>query len=220
MACKFFHDDCSNLDIKCELCWESFHYVPIKQKKNKPMKKHSNKVDHRIGSTFENNNHSINNANLSNDTFALSQLTPNSGAGRIKGDEQISGIINIMEECKTKVVKQTQGKETFTIQKKWLDKLTREASEENKEFWYLKFSFFQDSDNIYCIVPSDIILSMVKTMVEDRRESKLCNAKINFFKKREEYALAQNNLYISQIEELKAELNLLKLSNNIKKEND
>ena len=41
------------------------------------------------------------------------------------------------------------------------------------EFWYLKFSFLEGDRDVYVITEQGIIMSMVKTMVTDRREKKL-----------------------------------------------
>lgn len=180
MPCKFDKTDCEN-DIGgrsdvCDTCWNSFYYKPVKKKKTYRLNKHRTVTDKRQGARFEQKNHYQNEAVLSPST--VSSLTPNSGAGYIKGDEQISGIITVMEELKTRTKKQAPGKETFTIHKKWLDKLNREATEAGKEFWYLKFSFFEDDDNIYCIVPSSIIMSMITTMKKDRETADISDYRV------------------------------------------
>lgn len=119
---------------------DSVNYVPIKQKKRYTLnRKQANKPDKRKGSSFEYNNHKNNIKILKDDV--TSSMTLNSGATIIeKGDEQISGIIEIMEELKTQMPDRAKGTKSFTIKREWLDKLHREALQENKEFWYLKFA--------------------------------------------------------------------------------
>ena len=62
-------------------------------------------------------------------------MTLNSGATVLeKGDEQISGIINVMEELKTQMPDRAKGTKTFTIKRQWLDKLNKEAKWKIKNF--------------------------------------------------------------------------------------
>jgi hypothetical protein len=203
--CQYGHDDCIHEgENVCLTCFDSYCYIAIKQKKKYKLKKHATQTDKRQGARFEQKNHFYNTQIVQEDVST--SLTPNSGAGYIKGDEQISGIISIMEELKTKVKKQAPGKETFTIQKKWLDKLTAEASAANKEFWYLKFSFFEDDDNIYCIVPSSIIMSMIQTMITDRKTAKNADKKISVAIAHDKVLEAENLLLQAKIKELEAKL--------------
>ena len=133
---------------KCAMCFREAYYVPVKQK---PKKRYVGKNSNRMGAKFEKENHE-NNQKL----LASSNQTPNSGAGRVKGDEQISGIIHIMEELKTRVKpKIARGSQTFTIHKEWLDKLTKESQAENKECWYLKFRFNETEEDTYVVVRPD-----------------------------------------------------------------
>lgn len=164
--CEYGYTDCLNLGEKCYLCsTKGLHYKQPKEIK-RGLNKSAPKVTKRGGSQFEFNNNKANNNLLSGVT---SRQTPNSGAGQIKGDEQIYGIINIMEELKEQNKLTSKGVKTFTIQKEWLEKLEREAKAENKEFWYLKFIFSGNDKDVYCILNSDMVMSMVYTMVEDRK---------------------------------------------------
>ena len=130
---------------------------------------------------------------------AVSGMTLNSGATVLaKGDEQILGCIRIMEELKTKTAVQAPGKKTFTMQKKWLDKLHREALNEEMEFWYLKFSFHEADQDVYVAVEQDVIMSMVKTMVEDRRNIQKERRRADVENKRRE--LAESELVAAQAE--------------------
>ncbi|MED1125223.1 hypothetical protein [Bacillus atrophaeus] len=164
------------------------------------MAKRQQRADKRMGSSFEHKNH-VTNENMLSDVS--SRMTPNSGAGRVKGDEEIRGIINIMEELKTKVKEQAPGKQTFTIKKEWLEKLHREAMAVNKEFWYLKFSFHEYENDVYVIVEQDIIMSMVKTMVEDRKA-------VNEAKRKQDIAEKERRLKETENIALQAEIDLLK----------
>lgn len=200
-------DSCANAGIKCDICFNEVYFTPKKSKRVSYLKRHTERSN-RQGARFEKQNHDNNNKILSG--TAVSNLTPNSGAGYIKGDEHISGIISVMEELKTKTAKQTKGKETFTIHKKWLDKLTREAIQENKEFWYLKFSFFEDSTDWYCIVSNNLIMSFVKTLVSDREKAKNSDRLIKLANLQKETAETKSLYMSARIKELEAENKILK----------
>lgn len=215
--CEYGYIDCANQNIKCSTCFvNGQNYKTTKIKTYKLNKKRS-KQDKRMGSEFEYKNHKNNVNILKNDI--VSSMTLNSGATVLeKGDEQISGIINVMEELKTQMPDRAKGTKTFTIKRQWLDKLNKEAKMENKEFWYLKFSFNEDeanhsSSNIFVITEQDIIMSMIKTMVEDRKIAKNANAKIELANKRAAFIEAENI-------KLKAEINLLKAQIKYNKENN
>ena len=187
---------------KCAMCFREAYYVPVKQK---PKKRYVGKNSNRMGAKFEKENHE-NNQKL----LASSNQTPNSGAGRVKGDEQISGIIHIMEELKTRVKpKIARGSQTFTIHKEWLDKLTKEAQAENKEFWYLKFRFNETEEDTYIVISQDIIMSMIKTMAEDRRKAKLAQGEIDLAKAKAELLDAENTKLRAEIHLKETELRVL-----------
>lgn len=215
MTCEWGHSDCKYEGFKCYTCFsDSVNYIPIKQKKHYTLnRKQTNKPDKRKGSNFEYNNHNNNIKILKDD--AISSMTLNSGATIIeKGDEQISGIIEIMEELKTQMPDRTKGIKSFTIKREWLDKLHREALQENKEFWYLKFAFSEDETNhvggqVFVVTEQDIIMSMIKTMVEDRKVANRANALIDVANKRKELIEAENI-------KLRAEVALLRAENNLK----
>ncbi len=204
MVCKWNHTDCLNQDIACIYCvTQDFKYRAPKVKKSFLANK--NKQEKRMGAKFEYANHKKNEALVS------SNMTLNSGAtAKEKGDEQISGIINVMEELKTRVAEQAPGKQTFTIQKKWLQKLNREAQAENKEFWYLKFCFHEsETDEVYAIVESDLLMSMVKTMITDRTKAKQCDNIVNLYKKQFLAEQAQVVALQAEVEYLKAKIKLM-----------
>ena len=204
MACEWGNDDCQFEDKKCDLCFTYNQCYKAKPQKKWGMAKHAQKADGRQGSNFEFANHKRNNNVLSD---AVSGMTLNSGATVIaKGDEQILGCIRLMEELKTKTTVQAPGKKTFTMQKKWLDKLHTEALKENMEFWYLKFSFFEADQDVYVAVEQDVIMSMVKTMVDDRRNLQREKRRADVENKRRELAEAELIAAKAEIELLKAEL--------------
>lgn len=204
MSCKWGNTDCKNNGSKCYLCTAPNYHYDSKFKKKSEIAKA--KVTKRQGSLFEARNH-VNNHELLNDTIV--RMTPNSGASSVKGDEEISGIISVMEELKTHDKKnegRQPGEETFTIKKAWLIKLNREAKEANKEFWYLKFAFKNEDLDHYVIVETDVIMSMIKTMVEDRKIAKQANNKIDVAEKRTRLAEAEAAKLFAENEYLKARI--------------
>ncbi len=204
MECEFGHIDCTNEGEKCHLCINAMHYSTPKIKKRAQLNKRSMKQDKRQGSSFEYKNHLNNKDVLSG---ASTRMTPNSGAGQyLKGDEQIQGLVNVMEELKTKVVEQAPGKKSFTIKKEWLDKLNKEANNENMEFWYLKFSFHEYDEDVYVITEKDIIMSMIKTLVEDRKAIKKTEAEKDILEKRRRLIEAENTKLKAEIELLKSQI--------------
>lgn len=198
--CKYGYSDCEYENNKCNICFDGAQYVRMKKpKKTYRLQKHSS-YSNRKGARFEQKNHQLNQAYLQSDTY--SAMTPNSGAGRIKGDEEIRGLINIMEECKTRTVVQARGKEQFTIKKEWLSKLDKEARQANKEFWYLKFSFHEAEDDIYCVVDANVLLSMVQTLQADRKKVNVAQQKIDAANARAKTAELENSYLKAKIEEL------------------
>ena len=206
--CMWGHDDCQREKDYCSLCLtESYHYKPPK-KKSGGLKARANKEDKRMGSSFEFRNHESIKRVLDGTS---TRMTPNSGAGFIKGDQEISGLVSIMEELKTRIVEQAPGKKTFTIQKEWLDKLNREARAAKKEMWYLKFSFNQYDDDVYVIVEQDMVMSMVKTMVEDRKKAIGAKIDIDVANNRAKLVEAEKVSLLAKIELLESQIKQLEL---------
>lgn len=202
MSCEWGYTDCQNNPEKCYLCFtEGQHYKAPKKKMPRQAK-----ATKRAGSLFEAKNSNRNNSIL----LEGSMPTPNSGAGAIKGDEKIKGLIRITEELKEQNATTSRGAKTFTIHKEWLEKLKRESLAENQEFWYLKFVFGQEdvihTHDYYVILESDILMSMVKTIWEDRQTAKQADDKIQIALKRKEYVEAENTLLKAKIALLEAEL--------------
>lgn len=206
LACEYGYSDCLNENKMCYLCVDGHNYIQPKQRKA-GLKKHTIKTSKtkRMGSISEVK--SYDQTKMALDTSVTG--TPNSGAGRVKGDEQIRGLINIMVELKTTVKKNLNkepGKETFTIKKAWLDKLDREAKEAGMEFQYLKFSFKEEDNKFYCVTDSDAIVDMIVTMKHDREELKKLENEIDVYKKKSELSDAKNTELLAEIELLKAQL--------------
>ena len=209
MTCEWARTDCQNFGKKCDFCFvDSQHYLPIKAKAKPQLAHRQQKADKRMGGQFEYRNHQANKDLLKTDTS--SAMTINSGAWIQKGDEQIRGMIHIMEELKTKVVTQAPGKETFTMKRSWLEKLNREAREAGEEFWYLKFSFHEHDKDVYIAIEQEQIMSMVVTMVQDRKDARLAQSKIDVAEARKNLVEAENLKLQAEILLLQAELKQLK----------
>lgn len=200
--CRWGLEGCINTE-KCYLCTsEGYYYRSLKLSK-KQAKGKAPKKSSRKGSLFEEKNHERNEALLTG-----SRATPNSGAGSIKGDEQIFGLVTAMEELKQQTKVTAKGKKSFSINKDWLDKLEKEAK--NHEFWYLKFTYDKyGNKDIYVVTSQEMIMSMILTMAEDRKALKIAKAKQNISEKRA-------RLFETEIIKLKAEIDLLKATLAIK----
>lgn len=204
MACEWGREDCKNEDIKCHLCsTQDYHYQSRIKNKPKQMASRQAKVNDRSGSGFEYKNTKANQALLSG---ATSRQTPNSGAGQIKGDEEIRGIIRVMEELKEQNKSLKGGNKSFSLQKEWLLKLRREATAAEKEFWYLKGCFGEDDNTPFVVVEPDMIMSMVYTMVEDRKAKYKAEADVDVTEKRRRLIEAENVMLHAKIDYLKAEI--------------
>lgn len=191
MDCLEGFGPCANKDKKCDMCIDGSQFKEYVAKQVKGLQKRNyNKKSNRMGSTFEYNNHKNNKAAI--DSVVNTSMTPNSGAGSsIKGDEQITGLIRIMEELKTQEVERARGHSQFTIKKEWLDKLDREAPPENMEFWYLKFAFKDTDDKSYVVIDTKQIMDMVTTIVHDRKLANEADSKVEVVNKRLEYVNAE-----------------------------
>ena len=191
VRCEIF----SKYPAKCALCPDRAYYSP---EKIRTKKTYTGKKSNRQGARFEAKNHETN-----QELLASSKLTPNSGAGKIKGDEQITGLIRVMEELKTHVKPKTaRGEKTFTIHKEWLEKLDTEAQAENMEFWYLKFRFLETDTDTYIVLNENVVMSMIATLVEDRRNAKLAQRSIDLANATADRIKAENVLLTARIREL------------------
>lgn len=169
---------------RCDTCFtDRQSYVPLrKTKKEKPRPVQRSR---RAGSSFEVANH---NRNVEALKDTISNMTINSGATmKEKGDENLSGYVKISEELKTQLDMRAKGHKTFTLQKEWLEKLKRESREKDQEFWYLVFSFSETEGIIgesYAVIEKEQLLSMIKSLIEDRKERDLA-VKITSLKQKE-----------------------------------
>lgn len=203
MGCRYYHEDCIANEENCLLCYNSSKYVKPKQTKY-GLSRNTNKQSKRMGSIAEKINHETNKATVT------ASMTPNSGAAKIKGDEQITGLVNIMQEVKTQEIVRARGHNQFTIKREWLDKLDQEAPLENMDFWYLVFSFKDNDEQLYTVIDNKQMQDMVATMVSDRKMAKESNNKIDVANKKSIYYEAENIKLHSEIEYLKS---ILKLNN-------
>lgn len=142
-------------------------------------------------------------------TDVSTRMTPNSGAGSVKGDQEIRGIINIMEELKEENKVLAKGDKSFSIKKSWLEKLDREGKAAEKEFWYLKFCYGTFDRDTYVVMSEEMCMSMVKTMVEDRKEKVKLIKELDLNEKRRRLLEAEKIKLLAEIDVLKAEKNLL-----------
>lgn len=190
--CEWGYGDCRYEGIKCNNCYTPDScYSPKKQEA--PTK--NTKIGKRMGAKFEYQNHKSNQEVLNT---GFSMMTPNSGATNLyKGDEQIKGLVRVMEELKTGIIKKAPGKETFTIKKQWLQKLKIEALAEDQEFYYLKFRFHEDDEMTYCIVEAEQIMSYIYTLKKDRETAQSADLKVKIAEKQRDVAVAEN-LYLKE----------------------
>ena len=194
IRCEIFY----KYPAKCAICPDQAYYSP---EKIKVRKQYQGKNSNRQGAQFEKQNHERNEK-----LFTSSRLTPNSGAGKIKGDEQITGLVRIMEELKTHVKpKIARGNKTFTIHKEWFQKLDIEASAEGMEFWYLKFKFLETDPETYVTINENILMAMVATLVEDRRKTKLAQKAIDLANAKADTLKAENILLEARLREMQLE---------------
>lgn len=202
---------CCKFPDKCPMCINQSLYVASKVKKKTTGFRQYKKSD-RMGASFEEKVRENTNTRL----YAASNLTPNSGAGDVKGDIAISGCIDMALELKTKIKpKITRGSLSFTIQKEWLEKLNKESKAANKEFWALVFSFTETDNNIYSILEYDQLLSMICTMTHDRIKYNTVKTELEELKKR--YSLLETQIVSKnkEIELLKSSLENNKTNNNL-----
>lgn len=197
MSCEWGHTNCSNEDKKCKICITDSMYYKEPIKKNIGIKKNIKvKETARQGSKQE--------VKVYNQTKDAVQGTPNSGAGSIKGDLEIDSMAII--ECKTTTKKnegRQPGKESFSIQRQWLEKLKIEAKNK-KEFHYLVFSFKEHDDEQYVVSDLDVYNSMIATMKHDRKIAKEAQNQIDIHKKFAILQQAKNTELIAENDFLKS----------------
>ena len=67
-----------------------------------------------------------------------------------------------MFESKTQEIERARGHKQFTIKREWLEKLEREAPDENMEYWSLAFSFKDNDEKIYDQIAKKILTKFNK----------------------------------------------------------
>lgn len=205
--CQFGHDDCTNSE-QCYLCFNSSKYIPPK-KKSQGIKKNVNKKSNRMGSTLEVKTQQRLKASVTSDK-TMADMTPNSGAGNVKGDAQIRGLVRCMIENKTQEVVRAKGHKSFTIKREWLDKLADEGPKEDMEFWWLTFSFKDTDDQLYTVIDDQQMQDMIATIVHDRRIAQEADKRIDLANKLRKIAETKNTELEATIDRLKAELEYYK----------
>lgn len=199
---------CSNFLEKCDICIRQSQFLAQKARKHTELRKY--KHSSRMGAKFEEKVNDSLNQKLS----SSSRLTPNSGAGNIKGDIEILGCINMALELKTKIKpKISRGSLSFTIQKDWLIKLNKESKEQNKEFWALIFSFNESEKDVYAILEEDMLSNMIATMTRDRIKYNSIQKELDQVKNRNSLLETQLAAKEKELEFLKAQLNPQSISN-------
>lgn len=207
MPCEWGRIDCSNENKKCMLCvTDSLYYSQIKRKNIGFGNKIKIKETSRQGSISEVKAYNQFKNAIDNNSVTG---TPNSGAGKVKGDMQVVGIVNAMLELKTTTVKnahKARGKESFTIKREWLDKLKREAKEANKEIYSLLFSFKEFDDDFYAVIEMEHLMDIIATLKQDRLAVKNVDRQIDVYKKKSALIEAENVKLLAEIDYLKAQL--------------
>lgn len=213
--CKFYDTS------KCALCHNEFYYEG--PKKRYSLKKNTQKADGRKGSNFEYANHKR------NEEVLKSSLTLNSGATKKqKGDENITGIIRIMEELKTYDPMRAKGNKSFAIKREWLDKLAREAQspDYNFEFWWLVFSYSElegsaidqsrtaehPAGNVFVCVEKDVMMDMAGQLANKRLKEIKFDERLELANKKAARYEAENIALKARIEELEAKIKTLQVS--------
>lgn len=202
--CKF---DGTN---KCAICFTIRQFFkPKTGKKKQGLRQHAQRQDKRMGSAFEAANHKRNQADIK---ATESNMTVNSGATRRqKGDENITGLIRIMQELKTQMPDRKGGTKSFTLKREWFDKLHSEALQHGFEFWYLLFAFSEDegvnpAGERFVVAEEDVFSSMVQSMISDRRRADVAAQQLDLVEKEAAVIKAENTLLIAKIAYLEAKL--------------
>ena len=102
-------------------------------------------------------------------------LTPNSGAGKIKGDAL---SYDLMQEMKERNHELKGGNKSISIQKEWLEKLEREAYQAGKPYYLLPFTFGEEEKKIYAILDYDVIMGIYADLVYLKETQEILERKI------------------------------------------
>ena len=191
---------------RCQLCINYSNFSPQKEK-NKSQSFRKYKKSERVGAKFEENTLDIFKQSLG----TKASLTPNSGAGSVKGDIQLKGMVPVYIECKTKEVdKIARGSKTFTIHREWLEKCKKEYKERGDEFWSLIFNFNElDRNEAYAIIDMNELSAWIATLDHDRRIAKEAQFTIDQYKHKNRELELEIIQLKTQVKNLKNECDLL-----------
>lgn len=214
MNCQWKYEDCKfEGTTKCDNCFtEGLLYKEKPNKKRNTLARHQQKADKRMGSQFEYANHKRNESRMKE---ATSSMTLNSGATVFeKADEHIGGYVKVAEELKTQMPERARGTKTFTIQRKWLDKLNSESKKEGQDFWYLKFAFSETegmnpAGNVFVVAEEKVFMDMVASMQQDRAAAALCGKRIEVMSRQKDMVQAQLNAAMAKIAYYEAQESLM-----------
>lgn len=203
-ACIKNNKVCENFTkypVRCDLCINQSFFTPVKTVNKTGLRTY--KKSSRMGAKFEESLQK----KLNKVVESGASLTPNSGAGDIKGDINIDGLVKAKGELKTKVVpKLSRGSLSFTIQKEWLEKQRREAADDNREFWFLAFRFLENEDDTYIIIDEKEFESWLYNLIKDRTKAQIADSEIKAYRDRyraSESKVAQLEARIKELESCK-----------------
>jgi hypothetical protein len=114
-----------------------------------------------------------------------------------------------MEELKTQLATRAKGTKSFTIQREWLDKLSREAQQRGFEFWYLVFQFSEHENEPFVVVEKEMVFNMIQTMLSDRRRADLAAKAAEVSQKETEAVRTKMSSLYSKIAYLESKIELL-----------
>ena len=222
MACEWGRLDCANEGTEaCDTCWsDSYRYKQAKLKKRPTLARRQQKQDARMGSGFESQNHK-HVREILKQAEAETHMTLNSGATQLeRGDEQLTGILEVMEELKTQMPDRIKGTKSFSIKRAWLDDLHQKAKREHKEAWYLKFAFsedeaFHDGGKVFTVMEQDVIDKLLVTVISDRKVAKTAVLRIEVAENQRAKAEAELELVKRENELLKSQLKLMEAESDV-----
>lgn len=154
--------ECKQAGKQCHMCFNQARFVPIKEVKH--YRYDPKKKSKKEGMAFENlGADKYNKAVRTAKDVARRQL--NSGAmahalGDVITEEKLTAALT---EFKERGSTTARGEKTISIKKEWLEKLKWEASQMNREYYFLPFRY-KDDDTEYVAMEYDILLSYVQTI--------------------------------------------------------
>lgn len=155
-------EECKQAGKQCHLCFNQSRFVPIKEKK--VYRYDPKKKSQKAGMDFENVGAAKYNQAVRHAKDAA-RRQPNSGAmahalGDVITEEKLTAALTEFKERGSTTAK---GEKTISIKKEWLEKLKWEASQMNREYYFLPFRYKND-DTEYVAMEYDILLSYIQTI--------------------------------------------------------